>query len=89
MDVRNLFQLERTLHGDGVLDATTQEQGVMLWNERFRQALYGRIQFQGLLHIVRQVVQRVDQLGLCGLIEPVSSPEGGPTTLIAEIPRHG
>ena len=66
MDVGDLLELERPLHGDGVLAATTEEQAVMLVGKLFGQGFDLLGQRQALLDAQRQGLQRLDQLGLGG-----------------------
>ena len=66
VDVGDLFQLERPLHGDGVLAATTEEQAVVLVGELLGQGLDLLGQRQALLDTQRQGLQRLDKVGLGG-----------------------
>ena len=57
VDIGDFLELERTLHGDRIVNATAQEQGVLALNESPRHALDRRVKQQGAFHAVGQPVQ--------------------------------
>ena len=56
VDVGDLLELERTLHGDRVLVTAAEKQGVVLVGEVRRQVLDGVIELEHSLHALRQAL---------------------------------
>ncbi len=44
VNIGNFLELERTLHGDWILNTAAEEEGVLFWNEELRQGFNLRIQ---------------------------------------------
>ena len=64
MNVGNLLELERTLHGDRIMDAAPEKQRVMAFGESLRPCLDLRLDTQDFFQRLGQVSQRHQQLRL-------------------------
>src|SRR5882724_1906053 len=64
VDVRDLLELQRALHGNGVQRSPAQKQRVVFVREDLGKRLDGRVQFQGLLDQTGQLQQLRDQVAL-------------------------
>ncbi len=64
VNVRDLFELQRAFQCDWVLIATTEEQGMMLVGEIFRQRFNAFVLREHLLNTARQCLQTVNDVVL-------------------------
>src|SRR5713101_175178 len=72
VDVGDLFQLQRTLHRDRVVDAAPQEQGVLKLGELLRPHLHLRFDVQHALQRPRQMPKRMQQFRFALRRQPAS-----------------
>lgn len=63
MNIGDFLELERSFHGDGVMGATAEEQGMVFVGEAGGQRFDLTIQLKGLCSQCRQVAQRANVSG--------------------------
>jgi len=61
VNIGNFFELQRALHRNGLQGAAAEKQGMVFFDEDFRQRLDGCIEFERLFNQARQLHQLRDQ----------------------------